>query len=568
MNDCSVLYRLILLPLAALFVVVASADDFPTRRVIQYDEGNFGKINLHDLRDTPVTTYSPVVYVKRPKYISELGERPLIDKQYKHNFYLDTDQDDSRYVYNYVDRDLGIFDLPEGEHLEPLVAHLQDRVKRGGVAEEPLYKRIKIARDHGLEVLLNYRLNDVHWGGPDPVRPELQSEFSLAHRDYKVNPDGNRWRDGALNFAIPEVQDYLLPYYEEGLNRFDNDGILIDMMRNPTVFPAESAWENREHLTRFLREVRKLVDRSRFAEDGRSMTLGLRVPPTVEYCEFVGMDVRTWAKEGLVDFFAVSVFMKQDPNLQVNAFREAIGPTNALFYATFQRRNYGFGHSASFGQYRGMAANMWGHEKADGLLLFNWMQQSRNDYDRWKAGTSFNGPHPDLVKEIGSLETLAKRNKVYSIAWGTSLQYPDLPFYNPLPIDVPRGESRTIRFGAYEDLARNTPKFIYIVVQANPDKNLDLMLNGTPCSRMARENAERIPINRITGKGRPDKNKGVNDAAAPRKYVYFRAPVSALIDGLNELEYAAHEDGQRKQMSIIRTDVFVGYGDEKKFGRF
>lgn len=556
----------VLLFVVVLFCVTPFVDA-QKPRVIQYDEGNFGKINLHDLKDTPVTTYSPITYVKRPKYVSQLGERPIIDKQYKHNFDQDEDRADSRYVYNYVDPSLKIFDLPEGEHLEPLAKHWQERVQTGGVAEEPLSKRIQIAREYGLEVLLNYRINDVHWGGPKPVRPELQSEFSLAHPEYKVNLQGKAWKDGALNFAIPEVQEYLLPFYEEGLNRFDNDGILIDMMRNPTFFPPGTGWENRDHLTEFIRKVRRLVDNSKFARDGKTMTLGMRVPPTIAYCEEVGMDVRTWAREGLVDFFAVSTFMKQDPNLQVDAFRRSLGKTGTQIYATFQRRNYGFGHSASFGQYRGMAANMWGHEKAEGFLLFNWMQQAKQDYVRWKAGELLIGPHPDLVNEISSLQTLAGRNKVYSVAWGRGDQYPDMPFFNPLPIDVPRGKTKRVEFGAYEDLANNTPEWITLVVQANPDKKFEVRLNGMLCERLAPD-ARKIPIRRVTGGGVAAKNRGVNDASIKRLTIYFDVPVDALRDGENEIEFRALKEGKGDAITVIRSDVFVAYGDEKTCGTF
>ncbi|MEM6469810.1 MAG: hypothetical protein AAF802_09685 [Planctomycetota bacterium] len=297
------------------------------------------------------------------------------------------------------------------------------------------------------------------------------------------------------------------------------------------------------------------------------MTLGLRVPPTVEYCERVGMDVRTWASEGLVDFFAVSMFMKQDPNLQVDAFRRSLGETDAQIYATLQRRNYGFGHSASFGQYRAMAANMWGSEKAEGLLLFNWMQQSRRDYDRWMSGEQLNGPHPHLVNELASLETLAGRNKIYSIAWGTDGQYEDLPYFNPLPIDVPRGQTRRIEFGAFEDVANNQPDWITMVVQANPDKRFEVRLNGVLGKRI-KPDQRPIPLKRVTGSGRPDKNVGVNDASIKRLAVYFDIPIASLRDGMNEIELRALESGKDDAMSVIRTDVFISYGDESSCGSF
>ena len=558
----SILCAFLLSFCSSVFGLAAS----PDRRIIQYDEGNFGKINLHDLKDSAVTTYSPVAYVKRPKYVSAFGERPLIDKQYKHNYSFPEDKLDSRYVYNYVDQDLGIFDLSEGQHFAPLAKHLLDRVVKGGLKEEPLYKRIKIARSYGKEILLNYRLNDVHWGGPKPVRPELQSQFSLSHPEYAVNRAGKAWKDGALNFAIPEVREYLLQFYREGLNRFDNDGLLIDMMRNPTVFPPGTEWDNRHHLTQFLRTVRGYVDSSKFATDGRKMTLGIRVPSTLDYCERVGMDLRTWVDEGLVDFIAVSMFMKQDPNLQVSAFRDALGKPQAQIYATFQRRNYGFGHSASFGQYRGMAANMWGNEQADGFLLFNWMQQSRRDYVRWKSGESLNGPHPDLVNQLASLETLAGRNKVYSIAWGTDGQYPDMPMRNPLPISIADQASKTIEFGAYESQSHR-PKSVTLVVQVLPGGSVDVRLNGTECRKLA-EGEIKLPINRITGRGRADKNVGVNDATVERDYAYYSATQESLNNGNNVIEFTADAATGSDAVTVFRTDVFVSHGSEKQCGSF
>ena len=546
-----------------LFHSILAADS--GKRIIQYDEGNFGKINLHDLKHSAATTYSPVVFVKRPKYISEFGERPLIDKQYKHNFDQPEDQEDSRYVYNFVDRELKIFDLPEGEHLEPLARHLRDRVVSGGVAEEPLYKRIKIARQYGKEILLNYRLNDVHWGGPKPVRPELQSKFSLDHPEYAVNRAGKQWKDGALNFAIPEVREFLLQFYKEGLNRFDNDGILIDRMRNPTVFPPGNGWSNRHHITKFLRRVREYVDQSKFASDGRKMTVGVRVPSTLDYCETVGMDVKTWVSEGLVDFVAPSMFMKQHPNLQVDAFRQALGAATVKLYATFQRRNYGFGYSASFGQYRAMAANMWGNERVDGVLLFNWMQQSREDYVRWKSGKLLIGPHPKLANELASLDALARRNKVYSIAWGTDGQYPDMPMHNPLPIEIAAGTTKQVEFGAFEEVSKNRPESITIVVQVLPGSTFELQLNGRDCSRLP-GNTRKLPIKRITGGGRADKNQGVNDASVKRDYHYFTVPAAALIDGDNRIQYSAKSSAN--PVTVVRTDVFVSYGPESECGTF
>lgn len=113
----------------------------------------------------------------------------------------------------------------------------------------------------------------------------------------------------------------------------------------------------------------------------------------------------------------------------------------------------------------------------------------------------------------------------------------------------------------------NRPRWISIVVQANPDKQFRIRLNGMAC-RPLTMNERDLPIKRITGGGRPDKNRGVNDASIARHYAYFEAPPTALIDGLNELEYRALHKGKDATVTIIRTDVFVSHGSEKERGTF
>ncbi|MEM7656129.1 MAG: hypothetical protein AAF399_08375 [Bacteroidota bacterium] len=563
------LMLLILFCLGCFLVVeyATSSDDSPPisppERVIQYDEGIFGKINLHDLANTQVTTYSPLIYVKRPGYVSQFANRMAIDKGQKHFFKYEADREDSRYVYNYLERDLNLLDSTQ-DHTQLLRDYFHDLVAKEGVAANPMAKRLAMARSYDLEILLNFRINDVHWGGPTPAKPELQSEFWLNHPEYYVNPSGTKWKDGALNVAIPEVQEYLLQFYKEAVNLFDNDGILIDMMRNPTLFPPGTGWENRGHMTEFLHKVRQILDQSVASGEARPV-LGIKVPPTLAYCEREGMDVRTWMEEGLVDFISIGTFIKQDPNLQVKAFRNDLGnAADFPLYATIQRRNYGHAYPASFGQYRGMIANMLGNETADGLLLFNFMETSREMYYDWVEGNMVHGPHQKLWKEIGSLETLAGRNKVYSIAWGYEPQYPDLPFFHPLPVSIPAGETTGLYMGVYEDLANQTPERLVLCLQFRPEAEVNISWNGTQLSAISAGEA-RVPIERITGQGVKAKAKGANDDTIERIYRYFQIPVEALEDGRNTLNIEALNSDS---VEVIRADLFVGYGPEETHGYF
>ena len=95
-------------------------------RVILYDEGVFGKFNLHDLPDTPVTTYSPLVWVKSPVYVSEHAERmAAYSGGTKHFYMLDADRDDSRYLRNFLEDPEAMI---EGDLTAELEASLKDNL--------------------------------------------------------------------------------------------------------------------------------------------------------------------------------------------------------------------------------------------------------------------------------------------------------------------------------------------------------------------------------------------------------------------------------------------------------
>ena len=76
------------------------------------------------------------------------------------------------------------------------------------------------------------------------------------------------------------------------------------MQRSPLLLPIGRQWENRHHLTQFVRSVRAMLQ-ALARKRGRPFLLAIRLSHRIESCHFDGIDVETWAREGLVDMFVL-----------------------------------------------------------------------------------------------------------------------------------------------------------------------------------------------------------------------------------------------------------------------
>jgi hypothetical protein len=132
---------------------------------------------------------------------------------------------------------------------------------------------------------------------------------------------GQGW---GLDRAIPEVYDHQMAIFKEAMEKFDVDGIEFDfkryypMISNPHVnYPVH---------TRMLREMRQFLDQLARKRGRGPMLLGVRVSYSIEgrmdphlgwpgvdfNCKDLGLDVKTWIKEGIVDYVCPSYFHGRD----------------------------------------------------------------------------------------------------------------------------------------------------------------------------------------------------------------------------------------------------------------
>ena len=158
-----------------------------------------------------------------------------------------------------------------------------DRMLDAGIA--PLEVLIERTHRHGMEFVAKFRMNDRHGGGTQGAR------FVLDNRRW--------WLEefpGGLDYRFEPVRDHVFSVAEEVAGRFDVDGLLFNYIRHVHCFLTDGAHECRPAMTEFLCRIREMLDR-RGRETGKTLTLGVMVPQTLEECSNLGYDVPTWIYE-------------------------------------------------------------------------------------------------------------------------------------------------------------------------------------------------------------------------------------------------------------------------------
>jgi hypothetical protein len=171
------------------------------------------------------------------------------------------------------------------------------------------------AQQRGREVFFSYRVNggdhDMGWRLV-PLKKEHPAWTHDAYAGLGYKIPNIFW-----NFAFAEVRDYKVKIIRELAENYDFDGISIDFARNPNLFPVGTQWENRDHLTAFMRQVGQMmleVEQQR----GRPLLLAARVPENILGCHFDGIDIEAWTSETLLDILALG---DRSSEVDIAAFR-------------------------------------------------------------------------------------------------------------------------------------------------------------------------------------------------------------------------------------------------------
>jgi len=305
---------------------------------------------------------------------------------------------------------------------------------------------VREGHQRGLDVYYSFRINDIH----DAFIPAEFPTFKVENPDWilgagKIPAEGNHAvtpskRDevyfpefsSSLNFAVPEIRELKLRTIEEMFQKYDFDGLEIDLMRFPRFFPAYLEYRNTAVLTDFLRTVRQKLD-ERADQRGRPIRIAIRVDENLMACRLDGFDVRSWIDEGLLDLLIIGDYAFPSGH-DIRDFKELAKGKPVQVYACVAHPNKVIGgvtflSGDASSVLRGLAANYW-QAGVDGVYTFNWFPHTSSD-------------QVPLLKEIGDPRILTTKDKIFpadSSEYGPEAQYqhPSSPrFHNWMFVSLP-----------------------------------------------------------------------------------------------------------------------------------
>ncbi|MDH3253134.1 MAG: hypothetical protein OEM41_10105, partial [Ignavibacteria bacterium] len=298
------------------------------------------------------------------------------------------------------------------------------------------------------EVFLTFRMNELH--DVDKPGSPLLSRFWKDHPEYRVG-GYEGWGASALNYAIPEVREYVFALLSEVCERYDPAGLELDFMRFPYYFPhqEDSMQSYAETMTAFVRRVREMLDRIERSR-GTKLLLAARVPTSLRACAYLGLDPARWATEGFIDFLTVAPFLSTETDIPVSEFQSACEKI-----PVYTGIEYTIGTRQMTREEKRAAAALLYDAGSDGIYLFNY-------FVAWDMGLQAD---MDVLRDLADPDSLAKRNKLYAHAI-PRYPVPNVSLPSPMPLSLRPGENHSVTIRTNEPVR---PKRIVLRVECAED---------------------------------------------------------------------------------------------------
>jgi hypothetical protein len=282
---------------------------------------------------------------------------------------------------------------------------------------DPLKLTEEFCKENGLEFFASMRMNDVHdcW----LVKGMLQTTDNLTHPQalgmhaffppWKAEhpeflfgapdrlPPYGPW--SAVDYDRQEVRDRMLACLKEFCTEYDIDGLELDFTRMMCYFKTV-AWgaiatpEQCDLMTGFIAAVRAVAEEAG-RQRGRPILLAVRATNSIEYNQRIGLDLKAWFRQGMVDIFIGDNWVPLDPWKATAALAHRY---KMKFYASLDSICAG-GFGKETGNYYALYYGWTGDalsSGADGICYFNVEE-------------------PTLFKSLmlGRLEDVIGKDKVY-----------------------------------------------------------------------------------------------------------------------------------------------------------
>ncbi len=410
---------------------------------------------------------------------------------------------------------------------------------------------LKRVREKKLEAFITYRMNDLHFADTTKGCSIQYPDFWRENPQFWTSDTALKgWNSqNALDFAHPEVRALKLNVIKEQLEKYGAliDGYELDFMRFIVYFKKAEAVQNAPLITELVQSVKSLVD-SIGKVHNKQILLTARVPADLDDCINKGLAVKEWAKQGLINFVTMGVHWRGEPAMPVETFKKEIG-VDIPVYATTDDGGYDPREVWSHGMFRGMASHALA-QGASGMNLFNYFLTVYNESGQQlspEPGTMVcRTIAPELLQEMGSLETLRKRNKVYCLSDGATSY--ELTPNSPLPLVINGSGQFTMYVG--DDVKVDVPEEAILFIRSQSKAAYTITLNGVTLQPLSSEYNTSY-----------DKLRGVQDS---QQVIGFLVPVESLTQGKNAIVITTASSA----VTIQRAELALNYGPVEQFGYF
>ncbi len=188
---------------------------------------------------------------------------------------------------------------------------------------------LKLVTEHmhgkGKEVLAAIRLSDTHHRSinhNDPLCPQ----FTIDNPQFVIQQPDGRTNETAMDYSHAEVRDHRLAIMQEIAEEYDVDGLELNFVRWAKHFPRDQGRQKAAIMTEYVGQIRKVLDNAAAKRGRDRLTLGVRIPESVETCWMAGVDIEQWVQQGWIDFIVISTWNNTDPQIRVGEFARFTRP--------------------------------------------------------------------------------------------------------------------------------------------------------------------------------------------------------------------------------------------------
>ena len=322
-------------------------------------------------------------------------------------------------------------------YFSDVTANVKALIKTGRC---PLQIVIDFAHGNGMELFASVRMNDCH----DSFIPGGVTIWKKQHPELMVDSDGvppDKVKHPlglyvtAQDFSHEQVRQRKFEIIEEVCRRYDIDGLSLNYMRHPVFFSRimqglPATVEEVQIMTSFMRRIRGFTDEVA-ALRGRPLLLSAIVPDNLQLSLNIGLDVKTWLEEDLLDIVIPGLGYAPF-TLPVEQWTELAHHYNVPVYPCINKQApWQVSNDAITEGIRAVAAN-WYRAGADGIHF-------------WNLGTPFEGKagqelidirqrYYTCLKEVGDPKMLIGKDKLFCADHPVLSYYTHVSSQPPLPV--------------------------------------------------------------------------------------------------------------------------------------